>query len=454
MAGLFSKICNRHLAELAACETLITSDSWQTGDLIDVIISCDTFGLNTAHFTPKISKNIVNLDQITLHQTEKALIARGIDSKTAADLRADGWTISNLKVATEATLKSAGLREEFIQKLFKEQRPPIPDDILSKLLFDNRFQCCVCRDPELPTIVHHIAEWAKSRSHSPENLAVLCLQHHSDAHSKKDLAQNLDAKTITGLKKSWELEVKRFDTEAILQAMRLEYSNWNYINELRVFEIAKELGIEFHKIRDFWKLVEDGVVEAEGLPVPVSNENLYYMYQGPSILHRYFYASEVLSQVISQLAIVNISDWLERGILRFALAPGDFVFVQGAHTFSPVTTNEKSGTGRGQICRGYRTANNVEVRFTFDRWEATSSSAKSLWLSGTKNQGSLIHVKDLSREEGKLIVSGTVLGICSNLGNLKTREYAVSLYESGHFRNPYAGYADDDGDRDDETEQV
>lgn len=364
------------------------------------------------------------------------MVARGLDTTTAANLRADGWTIAKLKLAHESDLRNAGLSEEFIKKVHKEQRPPIPYDVLSKLLFDNRLQCCVCRDPEQPIIVHHISEWAKSRSHAPENLAVLCLQHHSDVHSKKDLVQNLDMKTLATFKNNWESEVRKFDSEAILQAMRLEYSNWNYINELRVFEIVKELGIGVQNIRGFSELVARGVVAKAGLPIPVTNENLFYMYEGPNIVDRYFFTSEVLSRVIAKIPIVNVSDWLERGVLRFALAPGDFIFVQGAHTFSPIT-NKKNGTGRGQICKGFRSANNVEIRFTFDRWEATSSSAKSEWLSGTKNQGSLIHVKDISREDGKLIVSGTVLGICSNFGDLKSREYAVNLYNSRHFRKPF-----------------
>ncbi|MPS37011.1 MAG: HNH endonuclease [Stenotrophomonas sp.] len=390
-----------------------------------------------------------------MNKTEKALIARGVDSAAAQKLRIDGWTVSKLKTSSEGELKAAGLSKEFIENLFKEQRPPIPEDILSKLLFDNRFQCCVCREPRLSIIVHHIDDWTRSRSHAPDNLAVLCLAHHGDAHSKKELAQNLDPKTLANLKKAWEAEVKRFDSESILEAMRLDYSNWNYINELRVFEIAKKLCVDFSTINGFFSLVAMGVVEPDGLPAPVANQDsLFYKYEGPKIINRYLYASEVLSRVISMLAIVNVSDWLERGVLGFALVPGDFIFVQGAHTFSPLT-NKKDGTGPGQVFRGYRTANHVEIAFTFDRWEATSSSAKNEWLSGTKNQGSLIHVKDMSRKNGKLLITGTVLGICSNFGNLKTREYATIQLVSGEVHRKYVhSEEDDDEDSDDETEFV
>lgn len=361
--------------------------------------------------------------------SQKALMARGVDSASAAKIVELGWTIKKLKLADEHELANIGLEDRFIESLFKEPRPPIPTEVLMSVLFANRYQCCVCRNPKLSIIVHHIEEWAESRLHDIENLAVLCLHHHDEAHSTKLLSRNLDASTLREAKIKWEAEVRRFDAESILAAMRLEYSSWNYINELRAFELAKCTEIEFKHLDQFTILFDSGLVQADGLPTPVRDESLFYMYQGPCIMERYFYISQVLNAVIQSLPIVNISDYLDKGVLGFALAPGDFIFVQGAHTFSPIT-QKKGGRGRGQICKGVRKANSVEVRFTFDRWEATSSSAKNEWLSGTKNQGSLIHVKDLSREEGRLVITGTVLAICSNLGDLKQRDYAQGLHTS------------------------
>jgi hypothetical protein len=360
--------------------------------------------------------------------TEKALMARGLDAHSAKKFVSEGWTINKLKVASESELKGAGFADWFINLLFKEARPPIPNDTLMSVLFANRYQCCVCRDRNLSVIVHHIEEWSKSKNHDITNLAVLCLHHHDEAHSKKTLSQNLDAAALRGAKEKWEVEVKRLDAESILAAMRLDYSSWNYINELRVFEIAKVLEIPLTKFTKFSDYVSANIIQSNGLPSPIEDEDLYYMYQGSNILQRYSYVSYVLKTMIQRLPITNVSDFLDKGVLGNSIVSGDFIFVQGKHVFSPVS-KKKNGTGRGQICKGVRKANNVEVRFTFDRWEATSSSAKCEWLSGTKDQGSLVHVKDLSREEGRLIITGTVLGICSNQGGLKTREYAQSLFE-------------------------
>lgn len=360
--------------------------------------------------------------------TQKALMARGLDADWAAQLAKDGWTVKKLKLEDAGALKSLGLSNKFIDDLFSESRPPIPTETLMRVLFSNRYQCCVCRDPKLSVIVHHIEEWAESRSHEIDNLAVLCLNHHDQAHSKKTLSKNLDASSLRDAKRKWEEEVKRLDASSISEAMRLDYSNWNYMNELRVFEIAKAIGVDFNKISRFRDMVNAGLVRPDGLPTPVYNDELYYMYEGPNILFRYFYVSEVINSVVQKLPIVNISDYLDKGTLCLTVVPGDFIFVQGSHVFSP-TTDKRSGKGRGQICEGVRKANKVEIRFTFDRWEASSSSAKNCWLVGTRNQGSLVQVKDLTREDDRLVIRGTVLGICSNLGDLKKREYAQSWLE-------------------------
>lgn len=357
--------------------------------------------------------------------TQKALMARGLDSNSAATLANDGWTLDKLKLSTRPQLTLLGLSDDFVDALFKEPRPPIPNSSLMSVLFANRYQCCVCRDPNLSVIVHHIDEWAASRLHDVENLAVLCLHHHDEAHSRKSLSKNLDAKVLRSAKQKWEAEVKKFDSRSIRSAMSLEYSNWNYMNELRIFELARNIGVKFSSLAGFSGAVSAGVAQMDGLPVPVMNESSFYMYEGPGILFRYFYVAEVFSKVIDSIAIVNISDFLDKGVLGCALVPGDFIFVQGAHVFSPLTDKAR-GKGRGQICQGLRRANKVEVRFTFDRWEASSSSARHCWLVGTNSQGSLVQVKTVTREEGVLIISGTVLGICSVSASLKTREYAQS----------------------------
>jgi len=136
-----------------------------------------------------------------------------------------------------------------------------------------------------------------------------------------------------------------------------------------------------------------------------------------------------MDEVLAHLRVNNISDHLEAGTLSTLLAAGDFIYVQGAFTFSRLS-KEASLLGSAPT-RGVRRANGVEVAFTFDRYEATSVSAWSVWLSGHHTAGALVHVRSVSRNGSKIKIEGTVFGICAALEGLKHRLYEQSLLKSG-----------------------
>jgi hypothetical protein len=150
----------------------------------------------------------------------------------------------------------------------------------------------------------------------------------------------------------------------------------------------------------------------------------------------------MLYELLSCTAVRNISDDLDRGLLRAAVLPGDLVYVQGRHIFedilhAPVTM---------QAVRARRSANRVEITCDFDRREATSNSAWTLWLRGAQDIGSLVQVKTIKRgDRGKLHIIGTVIGMRNVLEGLKTRTYEAGLYKAGLIR-PFGSWDDEGSD--------
>lgn len=113
------------------------------------------------------------------------------------------------------------------------------------------------------------------------------------------------------------------------------------------------------------------------------------MYDGGEGMSLYFYVRDVVHAVLKHLTVFNISDYLDRGLLLPVIKSGDFILVQGAHNFRRM---DKRDTGKSQAAEGRRCANHVEVRFAFDRWEATSSSAHNLWLRSRHGIATLLRV--------------------------------------------------------------
>ncbi|OIQ91491.1 hypothetical protein GALL_266280 [mine drainage metagenome] len=363
----------------------------------------------------------------SINRTEIALVGRGVDSGTAARLRKDGWTLGKLSQESDERLVELGLSNEVIGNLRAGARPEIPFENLIQVLLASRFACCVCHDSSKAIIVHHIKAWAESRNHHPENLAALCADDHVKAHSVSQLTRNLDERTLSEFKRNWESEVRRTNTEAVLEASRLDADAWWYFNHVRLFELAADLGLRLTALDNYPYALSTGLVQKDGLLKPRSDK-LHYMYSGGDGMLLYAYVREVMNTVLSKLTIFNISDSLDKSRLAPTVKSGDVIYTQGAHNFSAQT---RADAGRDQTRSGIRKANHVSVNFTFDGWEATSNSAWSCWLSGRHDAGSLVKVVDVSKVDGVLRITGTVLGICCALEGLKCREYAATLLRSG-----------------------
>lgn len=173
--------------------------------------------------------------------TFNALMRRGFDSETANRLARAGYSLSFLKSLDTNRLQALKISEELIKALLKEPRPPIPPEILNEVLSVSRMTCCVCRDRSQGIIVHHIREFSDSRSHAEENLVVLCLNHHGEAHTKRELQLNLTPARLCELKSRWLKDVKQYDNREIIN-VNSEYS----------YEAIKEISKAVHHSISFY----------------------------------------------------------------------------------------------------------------------------------------------------------------------------------------------------------
>jgi hypothetical protein len=190
-----------------------------------------------------------------MSKTLNALLAKGIDSEKANNIVKAGYTIQTLSTCGPEVFESIGIEKSDIELIFKSSRPAIPDEIVDSLLYKSRRTCCICREKEKSIIIHHLIEWNKSRSHSEDNLVVLCLHHHDEAHMKKELSLNLTPAKIKVAKEKWEAEIEKHDKEILL----LEFK------ELRV--IPKKLSLLKRKWFNFLQKLD--------MKIEISESSIY-----------------------------------------------------------------------------------------------------------------------------------------------------------------------------------
>lgn len=375
------------------------------------------------------------------NRTEIALIARGMPSDQAANLRSRGWTVATLQTASDEELSALDISDAVVRNLRAGARPPIPSDILNQVLYANRWACCVCRTPGRPVIVHHIEPWAKTHDHTAGNLAVLCTEHHGEAHSTRDLQISLTAARLRDLKRRWEEQAGRDDAQAIQMGTQLQSDQWIYFNHLRLAELARANGVDLASLPGRAQSERAGVCNEDG-DITATAPDGGYIYDGSHGMALYRYSKEMLYALLSCTAVRNISDDLDRGPLKSIVLPGDLIYVQGRHIFEDILQAPASM----QAVRARRSANRVEITFDFDRKGATSNSAWTGWLRGAQDIGSLVQVKKLKRgDRGKLHIIGTVIGMRNALEGLKTRTYEAGLYKAGLIR-PFGDWDDEESD--------
>lgn len=76
-----------------------------------------------------------------------------------------------------------------------------------QIMFQADRICCVCRTPDKSVQIHHIDK--NSSNNSPDNLAVLCLECHNEAHVTGGFGRGLDARTIIKYRNDWNERVQK-----------------------------------------------------------------------------------------------------------------------------------------------------------------------------------------------------------------------------------------------------
>lgn len=88
-----------------------------------------------------------------------------------------------------------------------KKRIEIPIKIAAQVLFNSDRVCCKCRNPERPVQIHHIDE--NPSNYKVENLAVLCLDCHTETMIIGGFHRKLDADQVILYRDDWVAIVKQ-----------------------------------------------------------------------------------------------------------------------------------------------------------------------------------------------------------------------------------------------------
>jgi hypothetical protein len=263
--------------------------------------------------------------------------------------------------------------------------------------------------------VHHIDPWHISRSHDESNLAVLCLNCHSDAHTRRDNALNLTPARIKGLKDEWKREVIRLRAQTVAGKIDDVGQHFDYINVPRLFELVALTGVDVRAHPGAYRaLVRDGVIDKHGIPRDPAHwgdkGTMRFLGDDHHTIALSLYLGALMRSVVEKLDVTEVSNDMTPWALQNLLNAGQYVVTTGGHYFRPLT---KESGGIGQTRAVVRRGHGIRISGQFDAWYSLTSSSYLVHLRGHPAASVIWNIRTIKASNGSLEIEGSCLAIGS-----------------------------------------
>ncbi len=148
-----------------------------------------------------------------IEKNKQFLLKYGISEEDTELLVANGYTKTKIESVKIKELEILFPSEKAKEIKIKLTRQPIQEEVFMRLIKETELHCPFCWNilEEKPIIIHHIDPYNETQDNSYNNLIVLCLNHHADVHTKREISKNnYPKKKLLYRKEEWIEELKEY----------------------------------------------------------------------------------------------------------------------------------------------------------------------------------------------------------------------------------------------------
>lgn len=339
---------------------------------------------------------------------------------TAVSIIARGYTFAKLQQLDIDALIGLGVGRGAARLIRDSKRPPVPEDVVARLMHECRRICCVCREKGKSLVLHHTHEWAGSHTHDEEFLVVICANCHGEAHTKRELGRNLTAEELLNHRALWAAKVTELEANSLFDRSTHHDALgiapiWDYFNHRRISRIAAELSINpvsvtsFARISGTAPLDETGAIDWSVVHAD-SNRHASYMYDGDirNADGIYNYFSDLLLRIVSKSRWIDLRSVWTPAKLKAVASPGRVAILTAGFRFRKLNTGVSLGPGQDR--EGYYQKHKMRIHFNFDGWETTSNSSHGN-LSRIWSSTAICIIRSIQTIDSLTTIETTCLGI-------------------------------------------
>lgn len=312
-------------------------------------------------------------------------------------------------------------------------RPKIPKALERRLLYESSYVCVICQSGGCH--IHHIDQ--DHSNNKEENLVVLCVKHHDEAHTKRQLSKNLDQQALIAAKRAWTEDIKKQRALVATASgqMQLAKNNsfllvgitWGYINHKRVSQMSNPNILNEDSRQYFEYCVSKGLIDQNAVvikpynsPLPTSSTNgtIYDWFEYGDDQRVHFVYTALVDQISGSSSVLHLEQesWTKTSI-KALVQPGQIVFANREFYFKTV---ESSKNNEHRRCRTFK--RKIEMEFYLDTRDMFGTTSVAVSFSGHKNCAALVQVKSLEEtEDGKLIMHCTPIALGVGFGKFEAK---------------------------------
>lgn len=299
-------------------------------------------------------------------------------------------------------------------------RPAIPEKLKQTLLYESAFVCVVCQIKN--TQIHHIDK--DNSNNSPDNLVVVCLNHHDEAHATKTLSQNLTPARLQKSKLAWVSYVKQNRNQTASLEGQLQQADewssfgmtWGYINHHRVAQLLDSeilKGVDQGPLR---RCQSSSIVDQNGFLLKPQGRKPSTNYFGNTVyswfpfgddqaLHKLY--SDFVDQIAQRVTPIHLdkSSWMKKFIGN-CLQEGQFIFFTKAQFFKRVSEDVENAHIRVKT-----TQKKITIKYYVDTMNMFGTTSISVSFSGHKSCSSLVQIKSIDKTSENWILHCTPIAL-------------------------------------------
>ncbi len=277
-------------------------------------------------------------------------------------------------------------------------------------MYDSQYVCSVCQQQACH--IHHID--GNHSNNIEENLICLCTSHHDEAHTRRQLSQNLSAEALRDAKQKWIAKVKNKRDSAATVSGQLSIAGnsslasigltWGYINHRRVGQLAKPDLLSVADKQYFEYCKTRGIIDSKGILIKPVNTPASSNYIRNSVYDWYDHGDDqrlhlVYSAFVDQISRMvqpihlETENWTKADILEL-INPGDCIFLDRAFFFKNLEETKENQHRRVRTSR-----QNISVEFYVDTMDMFGTTSMTVSFSGHKNCAALLQLKSFEETE-------------------------------------------------------